>query len=173
MNNLACKISEDNEKCHLYFLQHKFMYSNRLLCYHSTNNPDLSIISHLSYEKCQFCWLIVWSGDRNNESGRKIVAEIWQRDDSDLTSSSQSCWDSFQQRHQWLFPHCCHFMAFFYLFSFMRKSNSLRVLQVSSPAIETWCQVSLSVSMQGRVTSASAPPTTAAFASGIQTTRFS
>lgn len=41
------------------------------------------------------------------------MSSVWQCEDSDLTSSSQSCCDSIQQRHRRLFPHCCHFVAFF------------------------------------------------------------
>lgn len=43
------------------------------------------------------------------------MSSVWQCEDSDRTSFSQSCCDSIQQRHQWLVPHCCHFVAFFCL----------------------------------------------------------
>lgn len=190
MNHLACKISEDSKKSQLYFLRHKFMYSDRLLRFHPINNPDpeYNQLPIVWLRKVKSVWLIVWSRDRNNESGSKIVAHFHR---SNLLNRCSSSWSPLKclqfgsvrtqiSRHPpkaVVIPSSRDIGGFFHtvaiLWLFTMKSNSLRVFQVSSPAIETWCRASLSVSTQGRVTSASAPPTTALFASGIQTTRFS
>lgn len=91
MNHLACKISEDSKKSQLYFLRHKFMYSDRLLRFHPVNNPDpeYNQLPIVWLRKVKSVWLIVWSRDRNNESGSKIVAHFHR---SNLLNRCSSSW---------------------------------------------------------------------------------